>query len=112
MKVLTLAIGEKIYTSTKITAWQAREAFSVSKDMLTLAKTGEAVSNSEQGDTEQMGMFFEKINEVADKKANLICEVYGNKFTVDELEKCLSSAEIDSQIWKIIDGINGVVEKN
>ena len=50
--------------------------------------------------------------DLSDRKANLICEVYGNKFTADELDRILEQSEIDAEVNKIINGVTGIITKN
>ncbi|HHY28091.1 MAG TPA: hypothetical protein GX523_15350 [Desulfitobacterium dehalogenans] len=109
MKTLTLKLGGKTYTTSRITAYLSREAMAVNKDMLGIAKTAKAL---DQDDIDGAEKLMEDMESAAIRKANLICEVYGNKFTVDELERNLTNAEIDEQVNRIIQGISGVVEKN
>jgi hypothetical protein len=59
-----------------------------------------------------VGDLLDKLGELAERKAALICAVYGDKFTVDELEKNLSDEEINIEINKIIMSVSGVIEKN
>lgn len=109
MKTLVLKLGDKTYTTSRITAYLSREALGVNKDMLNIARTAKVV---DQADIDAMEKLLQDMNDAAIRKANLICEVYGNKFTADELEKNLTNREIENQIQKIIEGISGVVEKN
>ncbi|MVB11181.1 hypothetical protein CAFE_18890 [Caprobacter fermentans] len=109
MKTLTLKLGEKIYTTGRITAWQSREAMAVEKDTLAVARKGKELDKNDLSSVEQMLQQFE---DASIRKANLICDVYGNKFTVDELEKSLSNEEIERCLVDIVNGISGVVEKN
>lgn len=109
MKTLILKLGGKTYTTSRITAYLSREAMAVNREMLEIAKTARAL---DQDDLDGAGKLLEDMGNAAIRKANLICEVYGNKFTVDELERGLTNGEIDEQVNKIINGISGVVEKN
>jgi hypothetical protein len=109
MKTLVLKFGDKTYTTSRITAYLSREAFAINKDLLQIAKDSKAI---DKNDLEEVEKLLQDMDDIAARKANLICEVYGNKFTVDELEKNLTNQEIDDQIKKIVQGISGVVEKN
>jgi len=109
MKTLTLKLGDKLYTTGRITAWQSREALAVNKDLIASAKRGQELDKSDIDGIEQ---FLQEMDDLNVRKANLICEVYGNKFTVDELEKNLTNEDIENQLMQIVQGISGVVEKN
>lgn len=111
MKVLTLQLGDKTYTTSRITAHMAKEAMRINKDSLTFAKNTKADSGSNV-DVSKAEELMENMLELADRKSNLICEVYGNKFTVDELDDALTSEEISIEILHILRGVNGIVEKN
>jgi hypothetical protein len=109
MKTLTLKLGDKTYTTGRITAWQSREAIAVNKDLLAIARKGNELDKNDIASVEQLMQDIEDINI---RKANLICDVFGGKFTVDELEKNLTNEEIEKCLMDIVQGISGVVEKN
>lgn len=112
MKTLTLKLGEKVYTSGKVTAWHSREAFALNKDMIKIAKSGKEIQESKLQEESVLIEFLEEMESVNNRKSNLICEVFGNKFTLDELEKHLDQEEISDTIKSIVNGISGVVAKN
>lgn len=109
MKTLVIKLGEKTYSTSRITAYLSREAFAVNKSLLEIAKAGKTI---DQNDLDSVQKLLQDMDDIADKKANLICEVYGNKFTVDDLERNLTNQEIDEQIKSIVQGISMVIEKN
>nr|DAQ35645.1 MAG TPA: hypothetical protein [Caudoviricetes sp.] len=109
MKTLKLKLGEKLYTTGRITAWQSREAMAVNKDMLSVARRGKELDKDDLPGIEQM---MQEMDDASIRKANLICEVFGNKFTVDDLENNLTSEEIEKCLMDIVQGISGIVEKN
>lgn len=109
MKTLMLKLGGKTYTTSRITAYLSREAFAVNKNLFEIAKAAKTI---DQNDFDGVEKLLQDMDDIAIRKANLICEVYGNKFTIDVLERNLTSQEIDEQIQKIVQGISGVIEKN
>ena len=109
MKTLTLKLGTKLYTTSRITAWQSREAMAVNKDLMSVARKGKELDKNDVAGIEQM---MQDIEDVSIRKANLICEVFGGKFTADKLEKSLTDEEIEKCLMDIVQGISGVVEKN
>lgn len=109
MKTLALKLGDKTYTTSRITAYLSREAFRVNKNLFEIAKAAKMI---DQNDLDSMEKLLQDMDDIAVQKANLICEVYGNKFTADELERNLTNQEIDEQIQKIVQGISGVIGKN
>lgn len=114
MKVLTLKIGGKTYTTGKITAFLSKEAMKINKETISLAKKGQEIQNSGELDYD-IGVIDDLMNsmlELSERKAWLICELHGNKFSVDDLEKELSTEEIDAEINRIVAGISGVISKN
>lgn len=113
MKVLTLTIGDHTYTTGKITAFLSKEAMKINRDAVALAKESQRIQeDADTGSLDAVETLANAALELSERKAWLICEVYGNKFTPDDLEKELSTDEIDAEINAIISGINGVVSKN
>ncbi|WP_085833841.1 phage tail assembly chaperone G [Clostridium merdae] len=109
MKTLTLQLGKKLYTASRVTAWQSREAFAINRDQLEFVRKAKSLENPTEDD---MADILKQMEESNDRKANLICEVYGNKFTSDVLLKSLTSEEVDEQINNLVYGIMGIVQKN
>lgn len=111
MKVLTLRIGDKTYTTGKITAFLSKEALKIQKDAIALGKKGQDLqANSE--DLDMADNLLTDMFELKERKAWLICEVYGNKFSTDILQNTFDDEEIDVEINKIIFGVAGVISKN
>lgn len=114
MQILTIKLNGKTYQAGKITVFISKEALKIQKEALELAKKGNEIQKN-TGDIEQIDKVQELLNglsELRDRKSWLICEVYQNKFTVDELEKELTNEEIEIEINKIINGTNGIILKN
>lgn len=111
MKILTLKVNGKTHTTGKITAFLAKQAININKEALKLAKTGQAMADNAE-DIDLAERLFEEMDELNNRKAWLVCELYANKFTQDELEKELTLTELDAEIAKIIRGISGITEKN
>lgn len=108
MKTLTIQLGEKIYTSGKITAWFTKECMSLNRELMEFSKTAQ----SGETDIDGAAGILEKMQEFMNRKVNLICEAYGNKFTADEVLKNLTTEEIEEQITQIAYSVQGVVAKN
>jgi len=111
MKVLILKLNDKTYTTGKITTFLSKEALKIQKETLALGKKGKEVQDNSE-DIEAIDELLTELFELKERKAWLICEMYGGKFTADELEKALDDEEIDEQINAIISGICGVIQKN
>jgi 23S rRNA pseudoU1915 N3-methylase RlmH len=110
MKLLTIKLGEKTYTSGKITTYLTREALKLQRDALKLGETAKKmVENINETDAQEI---LEALDGLLSRKVWLICEVYGNRFTADELERTLDSEEIDQEVNRIIRTASGVIEKN
>jgi hypothetical protein len=114
MKVLTLKLNDKIYTTGKITAYISKQALQIQKEAIALGKLGKELENDEGiGDNlDKIDGLLDALMELKNRKGWLIKEVYGNVFTVDDIEKNLDDDEIDAEINRIIYGIAGVVSKN
>lgn len=111
MKVIILDLNGTKYTTGKITAYLSKEALKIQKNTLELAKKGKNLQDNTE-DYEAIEGLIEDAEVLHDSKVNLICELYGNKFTADMLEKTLSDEEIEEQINNIVSGIYGIVSKN
>ena len=111
MKVLTLKLGDQSYSTGKITAYLSREALKVQSEAIKVAKRGqELLKDSDNVDA--AGELLDDIIALRDKKAWLLCQVYGDQFTLEELESNFDDDEIDAEVNRIISGISGVVTKN
>jgi len=103
MKVMSVKIGGKTYTTDKITAYMSRQAIKVNAESVKLSKTAT--------DDNVVDVYAELEN-ILDKKNLIICQVFGDKFTAEELENNLSRPEIDEMFNNIMTGITGTIEKN
>lgn len=113
MKIIDLKLNNKTYLAGKITAFLSKEALTIQRDSLQLAKLGQQLSeNVEKQNIEEVQKMLELLQDIRTRKVWIICEVYENKFTADELEKGLSDEEIDLEMNKIIFGVIGIVQKN
>lgn len=111
MKILTLKLNDKTFMTGKITTFISKEALKIQKDALSLAKAGKNIQNGEV-DIDEIDSLLDKLLELKERKTWLLCEVYSNKFTPDEIEKALDDEEIDEAIKSIISGICGIISKN
>jgi len=110
MKIITIKIEEKTYMSGKITAYLTKEAMKLQRDALELGKNAKRLPEDADEDATQ-GVFDDLVG-LMDRKVWLICESYGKQFTPDDLERELTSEEIDIEVNKIISAASGVIEKN
>lgn len=110
MKILTLKINEQNYMSGKISTFHTKEAMKIQRQALALGEQAQGLK--EEINLEGAAEIFDALLELSDKKTWLLCEVYGNKFTPDELEKALSSEEIDVAVNEIIGVVSAAIEKN
>jgi hypothetical protein len=109
--VYTIEINDKRYTQVRILAYLARSAIALNRETLDFAKQAQEIQKSDVG-VEDVEQITERISELNDRKSNLVCEVFENKFTVDELERNYSVAEITELVQKIVSGIGGTLTKN
>jgi len=113
MKILSLKINNKTYMTGKITAFMSKEALKIQKELLVLAKKGQSLIDAgKDKEVERADELLTLMFELRERKTWVICEVYQNKFTVEELEKSLDDEEIDQEIQRILYGIAGVISKN
>lgn len=114
MKVLTLQVGDKTYSTSRITAYYARRAMEINKKAIELAKRGSEIKNmqTEDVDTSVAAELMDAMTDLNDTKAWFVCQIYGAKFEVEDLEKNLTNEEIDAEFSRITNAIYGVIEKN
>ena len=111
MKVLTLKLGDQSYSTGKITAYLSREALKIQSEAIKVAKRGQELIK-DADNLDMAGELIEDIVSIRDKKSWLLCQVYGDQFTIEDLERELDDEEIDTEVNRIISGISGVVTKN
>jgi hypothetical protein len=111
VKILSIQINGKTYMTGKITAFLSKEALKIQRDSLELGKIGKEVQQ-DGSNLDRVGEMLDMIEDLNKRKAWLICEVYQNQFTPDELEKELSSEEITLEVNRIIFGVTGIISKN
>jgi hypothetical protein len=109
MKVLSLELGGKTYTTTRITTYMSKQAMQISKDVIAFRKFGEEMQST-RASADDAWRLTQKAIEICRQKAHLICEVYG--VSVDELEKALTNEKINEEIIKIQAGIKDRIMKN
>lgn len=108
MNVLSIKVNESTYKAGRISLYLTKEVLKIQKEALKIAKISEADLNK----TEVAEEILDKVFELTERKVFLICEVYGDQFTSDELERALTQQEIDHEINKILSGASRVIEKN
>jgi len=111
MNVLSMKLLEKTYVAGKITAFASKEALKIQEDAIEIAETAKKVQENTQN-ISLVKELISKLEEINARKTYIICEVYNNKFTPDELENSLSLQEIDGEINKIVSGVTGIITKN
>lgn len=109
MKVIRLELGDKTYTSGKITTYLTKQAIRLQKDAL---KQANAAMMMDQTDLDAADEVLEGLLELQDRKTWLLCEAFNNKFDADEVEKNLTQEEVDEVINKLIGNIQEAIEKN
>lgn len=113
MKMLTIEINGEKFLSSKISAYHSREARKIQKDSIQLAKKGRALVKGIEGDgMDETEDIMAILDDLANRKACLICEIYGSKFTSDDLEKNLSDGEIDAAVNNILFAVDQTLSKN
>jgi hypothetical protein len=114
MKVLTLQLGDKTYSTSRITAYFARRAMEINKQALELAKRGNEIKDSqtETVDIAVAAELMDAMTELNESKAWFICQVYGERFGIEDLETRFTTEEIDAEFTRITNAIYGVIEKN
>lgn len=110
--IMKIKLGSKTYTATSLPASVSREAMKISRDALELAKMGDEIKEAtDSGDYDNISDLLEKLIEIKDRKAALVCKVYDNKFDVDTLLDNASDADIDQQINALTTSISSMVAK-
>ncbi len=111
MQVLMLKLGEKAYTTGRANAFLARKSLELSQKSIEMAK--KARDMAERGnDLDAISGLMQEMAEINDSKSWLICAIYGDKFTIEELEMSLTMEEINAEVNRISKAIMGVIPKN
>ncbi|MEA4919384.1 MAG: hypothetical protein VB078_00450 [Clostridiaceae bacterium] len=111
MQVLSLKVGEKTYTTGRASAFLARKALEINKKTIEMAKKATVVKES-GADLEAVGELMTQMSELNDLKSWLVCAVYGEKFSVEELESALTSEELTEEVKRVTNAIMGIIPKN
>jgi len=111
MKVLSLKIGEKTYTTGRATAYLARKALEINKKTIEMAKKASEIKEGGV-DLDAVDGLMTQMSEINDLKSWLICVVYGDKFTVEQLENSLTAEELTAEVQRVTQAIMGIIPKN
>lgn len=109
MKILKLTLGGTTYTSSRITVYHTREALKIQKEALQIAQKADSLN---QQDLEAVSTMLEDLDGLYDRKVCLLCEVYGDQFMADDVERELDEEELEAAVNAIIGRATGVIEKN
>lgn len=113
MKMLTIEVQGKKYLSSKISAYHSREALKIQKDSIQLAKKGKSLQEAVEVDgVNEAEELFDIMEDLAKRKTCLLCEIYENQFSADDLERDLAESEIDAAINGVLYGVNQTITKN
>ena len=111
MQPIRIEVGGKTYTAGRITAAISREVVQIQKESIELAKMGKELQDDEKNLDSAMQV-LDKLTALREKKSWVVCEAYGNQFTLDELEGGLTDAEIEIAVNRIMFAVNGIMTKN
>ena len=111
MQVLSLKVGDTTYTTGRASAFLARKALEINRKTIDMAKkAGEIKENG--ADLDAVDGLMAQMSELNDLKSWLICAVYGDKFTVEQLEKALTAEEMTAEVQRVTSAIMGIIPKN
>ncbi|WP_059049064.1 phage tail assembly chaperone G [Paenibacillus senegalimassiliensis] len=109
---LKIKLDKKTYTATSIMSSVSREAMQISRDAIELAKLKDAVTEAAgDEDYDKIAEMMDKLLELKDRKATLVCKAYGNQFDIDTLCNHVSDGDIDLQMNMITSGITNMIAK-
>ncbi len=111
MQVLILKLGKKSYTTGRATAFLARKSLEITQKSVEMAKKAKEIGEQDN-DLDAIGDLIQQSIDINDTKSWLICAIYGDKFTIEELEMSLTREEIDAEVNRISQAIMGVIPKN
>lgn len=97
---MNITINGTKHESGKITAAMARRAMELNMEALDTAADAEAVK--ENPDASNANALLAKLYENMGAKANLICRVFGDAFTPEELMDSLTPAELNGVLNAIV----------
>jgi hypothetical protein len=111
MRVLNLKVGDATYTTGRASAYLARKALEINRKTIDMAKKAKGIKES-GADLEAVDGLMEQLEELNNLKSWLICAVYGDKFTVEQLENSLTSEELTEELKRVTQAIMGIIPKN
>ena len=111
MQVLSLKVGDTTCTTGRASAYLARKALEINRKTIEMAKKAEAIRES-GADLEAVDGLMTQMAELNDLKSWLVCQVYGEKFTVEQLENSLTAEELTAEVQRVTNAIMGIIPKN
>lgn len=111
MQVLSLKVGNKTYTTGRASAFLARKALEINKKTIEMAKKASEIKEG-GADLDAVDGLMTQMSELNDMKSWLICAVYGDKFTVEQLENALTAEELTGEVTRVTQAIMGIIPKN
>lgn len=103
MRIITARIGEKTYTTGSISTGLAREIIRCMEDITAVGKSSLALG-SDSGAADVVRVLRAQLD-VATRETNLICRLFGNNITADDVENSLSRTERDRLITAAADAV-------
>lgn len=112
MRTFTIKIGGKTYTTSRISTYAVRQLLALNKDAIAMADKYTTLDVTGMSDITIASEILNTVDQVYAKKSALISDIYGNKFTAEDVEKALTKEELDNQIQALTLGVLGIATKN
>lgn len=119
---MNITINKKTYVSKPLTMSITRDALKIYQESIDLLEMQHKLKDiklapdidaeSTLSAAKQISLGLEKSVELQERKCELLVRIYSHQFTLDDLYDNLTPSELENEFAKVIQNINGVVEKN
>lgn len=110
MKTITASIGGKTYTATAITTAAARETVRLMEELDAVSRATQALG-AESGAAEISAVVRARLD-CTERETALICRVFRDAFTPDDVENSLTRAELDALTARISGAVGDLASQH
>lgn len=111
MQILSLKVGDTTYTTGRATAYLARKALEINRKTIEMAKKATEIKGG-GADLDAVDSLMAQMEELSNLKSWIVCQIYGEKFTVEQLENSLTAEELTAEVQRVTQAIMGIIPKN
>lgn len=114
---MNITIKNKKYVAPNITMGLAKDALELFENTLAFVDEANKIKDLDLAEnplekSKMVSSSLKKVMELKERKCELLVRAYGHQFDLDELYDNITSEQVELEFNKIIQGINGTIEKN